>query len=70
MTIPEGKSEPRYTLNGAYELSESPASIIEHMHRCIGAEPTYIAGKHGIIMWARTMSQLRSKLSLIKLLIR
>ncbi|MDR5611513.1 MAG: DUF1983 domain-containing protein [Arsenophonus sp.] len=49
---PEGKSEPRYTLNGAYELSESPASILEHMHRCIGAEPTYLAGKHGILMWA------------------
>ncbi|HGJ5854796.1 DUF1983 domain-containing protein [Arsenophonus nasoniae] len=52
VTTPEGKSEPRYTLNGAYELSESPASILEHMHRCIGAEPTYIAGQHGILMWA------------------
>ncbi|SPP31499.1 hypothetical protein ARAF_0628 [Arsenophonus endosymbiont of Aleurodicus floccissimus] len=52
VTTPEGKSKPRYTLNGAYELSESPASILEHMHRCIGAEPTYIAGQHGILMWA------------------
>ncbi|WP_066752844.1 phage tail tip protein J-related protein, partial [Proteus myxofaciens] len=47
---PDGKSEPRYTLNGAYELEESPASVLEMMHKCIAAEPTYIAGKHGILM--------------------
>lgn len=28
LTTPEGKSEPRYTLNGAYELSESSASTL------------------------------------------
>ncbi|MEK2484068.1 DUF1983 domain-containing protein [Providencia stuartii] len=49
---PEGNTEPRYTINGAYELSESPASILEHMHKCIAAEPTYVAGKHGILMQA------------------
>ncbi|HGN0351212.1 TPA: DUF1983 domain-containing protein [Proteus mirabilis] len=47
---PDGKSEPRYTLNGAYELEESPASVLEIMHKCIAGEPTYIAGKHGILM--------------------
>ncbi|MCL8627067.1 DUF1983 domain-containing protein [Proteus mirabilis] len=47
---PDGKSEPRYTLNGAYELEESPASVLEMMHKCIAGEPTYIAGKHGIMM--------------------
>ncbi|MGK5712619.1 phage tail tip protein J-related protein [Proteus mirabilis] len=47
---PDGKSEPRYTLNGAYELKESPASVLEMMHKCIAGEPTYIAGKHGILM--------------------
>lgn len=52
VTTPEGESEPRYTINGAYELSESPASILDHMHKCIAAEPTYIAGKHGILMQA------------------
>ena len=46
----DGKSEPRYTLNGAYELEESPASVLEMMHKCIAGEPTYIAGKHGILM--------------------
>ncbi|HFT1528972.1 TPA: DUF1983 domain-containing protein [Providencia stuartii] len=49
---PEGNTEPRYTINGAYELSESPASVLDHMHRCIAAEPTYVAGKHGILMQA------------------
>ncbi|QBY42816.1 hypothetical protein [Arsenophonus nasoniae] len=43
-------TEPRYTLNGAYDLSESPASVLDNMHKCIAAEPTYIAGKHGILM--------------------
>ncbi|NBN02663.1 phage tail tip fiber protein [Proteus sp. G2665] len=47
---PDGNSEPRYTLNGAYELEESPASVLEMMHKCIAGEPTYIAGKHGIMM--------------------
>ncbi len=47
---PDGQSEPRYTLNGAYELEESPASVLEMMHKCIAGEPTYIAGKHGILM--------------------
>ncbi|HAU5526517.1 TPA: DUF1983 domain-containing protein [Proteus mirabilis] len=47
---PDGKSEPRYTLNGAYELEENPASVLEMMHKCIAGEPTYIAGKHGILM--------------------
>ncbi|WP_273804204.1 phage tail tip protein J-related protein [Providencia rettgeri] len=50
VTTPEGKTEPRYTINGAYELSEGPSSTLDHMHKCIAAEPTYIAGKHGILM--------------------
>ncbi|MGO2337135.1 phage tail tip protein J-related protein, partial [Providencia sp.] len=52
VTSPEGISEPRYTINGAYELAESPSSVLDHMHKCIAAEPTYVAGKHGILMQA------------------
>ncbi|MEQ5752388.1 DUF1983 domain-containing protein [Providencia rettgeri] len=52
VTTPEGNTEPRYTINGAYELSESPSAILDHMHKCIAAEPTYVAGKHGILMQA------------------
>ncbi|WP_273818091.1 phage tail tip fiber protein [Providencia rettgeri] len=52
IVTPEGNTEPRYTINGAYELSESPSSLLDHMHRCIAAEPTYVAGKHRILMQA------------------
>ncbi|WP_272668578.1 MULTISPECIES: phage tail tip protein J-related protein [unclassified Providencia] len=52
VTTPEGNTEPRYMINGAYELSESPSAILDHMHKCIAAEPTYVAGKHGILMQA------------------
>ncbi|HGN1201415.1 TPA: DUF1983 domain-containing protein [Providencia rettgeri] len=52
VVTPEGNTEPRYTINGAYELSESPSSLLDHMHQCIAAEPTYVAGKHGILMQA------------------
>lgn len=52
VATPEGNTEPRYTINGAYELSEAPSSLLDHMHRCIAAEPTYVAGKHGILMQA------------------
>ncbi|MEX9802279.1 phage tail tip fiber protein [Proteus terrae] len=44
----ENGSEHRYMLNGAYDLNESPSSILEAMHKCINAEPTFTAGKHGI----------------------
>ncbi|HEI8685761.1 TPA: DUF1983 domain-containing protein [Proteus mirabilis] len=48
MSLPEGGFESRYTLNGAYDLNESPSSVLEAMHKCINAEPTFTAGKHGI----------------------
>ncbi|EPL6656824.1 phage tail tip protein J-related protein, partial [Proteus mirabilis] len=31
-----------------YDLNESPSSVLEAMHKCINAEPTFTAGKHGI----------------------
>ncbi|NDO98237.1 DUF1983 domain-containing protein [Proteus sp. G4441] len=48
VSLPEGRFESRYTLNGAYDLNESPSSVLEAMHKCINAEPTFTAGKHGI----------------------
>lgn len=48
VSLPEGGFESRYTLNGAYDLNESPSSALEAMHKCINAEPTFTAGKHGI----------------------
>ncbi|MBD1229396.1 phage tail tip protein J-related protein, partial [Xenorhabdus griffiniae] len=49
---PDGGREPRYALNGAYELEESPSAILDAMHRCLSADPTYMAGKHGILVGA------------------
>ncbi|TFT74086.1 DUF1983 domain-containing protein [Proteus mirabilis] len=48
VSLPEGGFESRYTLNGAYDLNESPSSVLEAMHKCINAEPTFTVGKHGI----------------------
>lgn len=48
VSLLEGGLESRYTLNGAYDLNESPSSVLEAMHKCINAEPTFTAGKHGI----------------------
>ncbi|MDL5167985.1 DUF1983 domain-containing protein [Proteus faecis] len=48
VSLPEGGFESRYTLNGAYDLNESPSSVLEAMHKCINAELTFTAGKHGI----------------------
>ncbi len=48
VSLPEGGFESRYTLSGAYDLNESPSSVLEAMHKCINAEPTFTAGKHGI----------------------
>ncbi|OTA14512.1 hypothetical protein Xbed_03672 [Xenorhabdus beddingii] len=48
----DGGREPRYTLSGAYELDESPAGLLDAMHRCLSADPTYMAGQHGILVGA------------------
>ncbi|QKJ48916.1 DUF1983 domain-containing protein [Proteus vulgaris] len=56
----ENGSERRYTLNGAYDLNESPSSVLEAMHKCINAEPTFTAGKHGIQVGAYYESALKT----------
>lgn len=52
VTNGDGASEKRYTLNGEFDLSENKASILEAMLAAGAAEPTYIAGKHGILVGA------------------
>lgn len=52
VTNGDGTSEKRYTLNGEFDLSENKASILEAMLAAGAAEPTYIAGKHGILVGA------------------
>jgi hypothetical protein len=48
----DSTSENRYTLNGEFDLSENKASILEAMLACCAGEPTYTAGKHGILVGA------------------
>lgn len=45
-------NEPRYRLNGAIDLDESMASILDDMHETCGGEPTYIGGRHGMLAGA------------------
>lgn len=52
VTNGDGSSEKRYTLNGEFDLSENKSSILEAMLAAAAAEPTYIAGKHGILVGA------------------
>lgn len=52
VTNGDGTSEKRYTINGEFDLSENKASILEAMLAAGAAEPTYIAGKHGILVGA------------------
>lgn len=52
VTSEDNKTEPRYTINGEFDLSENKASILEAMLSACSGESTYIAGKHGIMVGA------------------
>ena len=52
VTNGDGTTEKRYTINGEFDLSENKASILEAMMSACAGEPTYIAGKHGILVGA------------------
>ncbi|XRX84096.1 phage tail tip fiber protein [Franconibacter pulveris 1160] len=48
----DGTMERRYTLNGEFDLSENKASILDAMLAACAGEPTYVGGKHGILVGA------------------
>lgn len=48
----DGATEKRYTINGEFDLSENKSSILEAMLSACAGEPTYTAGKHGILVGA------------------
>ncbi|WP_312158137.1 phage tail tip fiber protein [Pantoea piersonii] len=52
VTSSSNQTEPRYTINGEFDLSENKASILEAMLSACAGEATYIAGKHGILVGA------------------
>lgn len=45
-------AEKRYTVNGAIDASDACAGVLDDMHLACGGEPTYFAGKHGILVGA------------------
>lgn len=48
VTTPEGELEQRYRLNGAFDLSETPTSVLDSMLLCCAATPVFIGGRFGI----------------------
>lgn len=44
--------EPRYTINGEFDIDEAPSKILEDMLDSCGGELTYIGGKHGLLVGA------------------
>lgn len=52
VTRADGATEKRYTINGEFDLSENKVSTLEAMLSACAGEPTYTAGKHGILVGA------------------
>ncbi len=52
VTRGDGATERRYTINGEFDMSENKASILEAMLGACSGDPTFIAGKHGIMVGA------------------
>lgn len=48
----DGKYSHRYTINGTFDLEESCNDVLDAMFQACGGEPTYIGGKHGMIVGA------------------
>lgn len=52
VTRGDGTTERRYTINGEFDMSENKASVLEAMLSACSGDPTFIAGKHGIMVGA------------------
>lgn len=49
---PDGKPEKRYTINGAFDLSERPSAIMDDMLAAMSGERTEFGGLHGVMAGA------------------
>lgn len=47
-----GGNRRRYTINGTFDADEEQASILDELHKACAGEPTYMAGKHGMLAGA------------------
>lgn len=52
VTRGDGTTERRYTINGEFDMNENKASVLEAMLGACAGDPTFIAGKHGIMVGA------------------
>ncbi|UPT52979.1 tail fiber protein [Hafnia phage yong3] len=47
-----GEKEPRYTINGEFDIDEPSSKILDAMFEACGGEPTFEGGKHGMLVGA------------------
>lgn len=52
VTRPDGNPEKRYTINGAFDLSERPSAIMDDMLAAMSGERTEFGGLHGVMAGA------------------
>lgn len=50
--VATGGSYKRYAINGAFDLTEAQSSTLDDLHKACAGEPTYMAGKHGLLVGA------------------
>lgn len=52
VTRPNGRPEKRYTINGAFDLSERPTAVMDDMLLAMAGERTQFGGLHGVMAGA------------------
>lgn len=52
VTNADGSVTKRYTIDGQFDADEAISSVLDDMHEACGGEPTYMAGKHGLLVGA------------------
>lgn len=52
VTNSDGTNEPRYTINGEFDLSETKTNVLDGMLLACAGDPVYIGGKHGLMVGA------------------
>lgn len=49
---PNNVTRRRYEINGSFDLTDAQSSVLDDLHMACAGEPTYMAGRHGIIVGA------------------
>lgn len=47
-----GGARERYTCNGTFDADESQSTVLDDLHKTCAGEPTFMAGKHGMLAGA------------------